>query len=447
MTDIPAPETLCQMLLDKARAAGADTADVMFMRAEAMSHSQRLGEIDMLEREESTDLGLRVFVGKRQAVVSTTDLAPATLDELAERAVAMARAVPADDFCGIADPDQVTHDFPRIETADPEEPAPEVLIERARAAEEAALAVSGVTNSDGATANWSRHAGWIAASNGFSGSHLATSHAVGVSVIAGKDLAMETDYDHSQAVFGADLEDPAAVGRSAGERAVRRLGAKRVKTARVPVVFDQRVARSMVGHFLGAINGSSVARGTSFLKDRMGEAIFGSGITIREDPLKPRGLRSLPFDDEGIATVKRDLIDDGVLTSWLLDLRSSRQLGLAPTGHGHRSPSAPPSPGSTNVWLEAGSQSPEEMIAEIESGLFITSMIGQGVNMITGDYSRGASGFWIEKGELAYPVNELTVAGNLRDMFKALTPANDLTFKYAVNAPTLRVDGMTVAGA
>lgn len=447
MTDAPAPDVLCQTILDKAKAAGADSADVMMVQSEAMSHSQRLGEIDMLEREESTDLGLRVFVGKRQAVVSTTDLAPATLDETVERAVAMARAVPEDGFCGIADPDQVGHDFPALDMADPEDPAPELLIERARAAEEAALAVDGVTNSDGATANWSRTAAWVAASNGFAGHHVGTSHAVGVSVIAGSDLAMEVDYDHSQAVYGRDLEDPAAVGRSAGERAVRRLGAKRVKTVRAPVVFDQRVARSIVGSFLGAINGASIARGTSFLKDRMGEAVFGPSITIRENPLKPRGLRSAPFDDEGIATVPRDLIEGGILTTWLLDLRSARQLGLEPTGHGHRGPSSPPSPGSTNVWLEAGDRTPEEMIAEIETGLFVTSMIGQGVNMITGDYSRGAAGFWIEKGELAYPVSELTIAGNLKDMFKALTPANDLAFKYGVNSPTVRIDGMTVAGA
>jgi len=438
---------LLQDLLKKAKAAGADAADAIFVEGIALSHAQRLGKIDMLERAEGQDLGLRVFVGHRQAIVSSTDFSPAAIDELVARALAMARSVPEDEFAGIADPDRVAHDYPTLDIAADDEPAPEVLIERARAAEEAALAVDGITNSEGADAAWSRTAIRLAASNGFTGAYARSHHSVSVAPLAGEGTKMERDYDFAVAIHGADLEDPAAIGRRAAERTLARLNPRKVKTVKAPIVFEDRVARSLLGHFAGAVSGAVIARGTSFLKDRMGEAVFADGVTVVDDPHRARGLNSKPFDGEGVANRRMELVADGRLTTWLLDLRSARQLGLETTGHAARGPSGPPSPAATNLYLEPGDRAPGEMIAEIENGFLVREMIGFGVNQVTGDYSRGASGFWIENGEIAYPVSEVTIAGNLKDMFRNLVPANDLTFKYGTNAPTVRVDGMTVAGS
>jgi len=434
-------------LLKAAKAAGADAADAVYVEGDSISHAQRLGNVEMIERSEGQDLGLRVFVGRRQASVSATEIDPNGFAALAERAVAMARAVPEDPHCGIADPDQIATAPPVFEMADATEPSAELLIDRASAAEDAARAVDGVTNSEGAEASWSRTAVTLAATNGFAGTYRRTSHSVGVSVLAGSGADMQTDYDYHTAVFSEDLMAPAEIGKSAGDRAVARLGARSMKTVKAPVVYSKRVSGSLLGHLLGAINGSSIARGTSFLKDSLGEAVMTAGLNVIEDPHRPRGLRSKPFDGEGVANGRRHLIDDGTLTTWLLDLRSARQLGLAPTGHASRGASGPPSPAPTNVYLEAGSASHDALIGDIEAGLYVTEMIGMGVNGVTGDYSRGAGGYWIENGELAFPVTELTIAGNLKDMFKAITPADDLDFRYGVDAPTLRVDGMTIAGA
>jgi PmbA protein len=434
-------------LIAKARARGADAADAVLVGSVALSNAQRLGELERLEREESQDLGLRVLVGRRQALVSSTDTAPDALDELVERALAMAKTVPEDKYCGLAEPDQLAKDHPDLDICDPEEPTPEVLIERVRACEAAARAVDGVTNSEGAEASWAMSRVNLAASNGFAGAYATSRHSVGVSVLAGSGLAMERDYDFTSAVFAADLEDPETVGRRAGERAVRRLGPKKARTAKVPIVFDPRVAGGLIGHLASAINGRTVARGTSFLKNKMGEQVFASGLTVVDDPHRARGLRSKPFDAEGLQNARRNIVEDGVLKTWLLDLRSARQLGLAPTGHASRGTSSPPGPSATNLYLEPGDKTREALIGEIDAGFYIAEMMGMGVNAVTGDYSRGAAGFWIEKGALAYPVSEVTVAGNLKSMFLALTPANDLEFRYGINAPTLRVDGMTVAGA
>src|SRR6516164_2736163 len=418
-------------LIAKARRAGADTADAVLFEGSSLSHGRRLGKTEKLERSEGQDLGLRVFIGRQQAVVSSTDRSPKALAELVERAVAMARTVPEDPYSGIADPSEIAHEWPSLDMLDPEEPSAEVLIERARAAEEAALAVQGVTNSEGAEAGWGRSMVALAASNGF----------------AGSGTGMERDYDFSSAIFAADLRDPVEVGKSAGERAVKRLGAKKMPTSRCPVVFDPRVARSFISHLLGAISGPSIARGTSFLKDRLGEHIFPEAITIIDDPHRHRGLRSKPFDGEGVANRRRAIIDKGVLTTWLLDLRSARQLGLKTTGHAARGTASPPSPAATNVWIEPGALSPKALIADIESGFYVTEMMGMGVNGVTGDYSRGAAGFWIDKGEIAFPVSEMTVAGNLKDIFARLQAADDLEFKAGADSPTLRVDDLTVAGA
>ena len=433
-------------LVSEARARGADAADAVLIRATSLSHAQRLGEIEKLERQEAFDLGLRVFRGKKQAIVSSTDFSDAALSELTDRALAMAAAVPDDPYAGLADPDQLATDYPDLDMEDPDEPAGEVLVEMARTCEDAARAVAGVTNSDGAEASWGHTAVTLAATNGFAGHYARTDCGVGVSVIAGEGAGMEAEYDFAHAVYRADMEDAAMVGTRAGERAVARLGARRMSTAQVPVVYDPRVAGGLIGHMAGAITGPSIARGTSFLKNSLNTQIFADGITVVDDPHRPRGQRSKPFDAEGIANKRRNLIDNGVLTTWLLDLASARQLDLETTGHAGRGTSGPPSPGATNLYLEPGKVSPEELIADIEAGFYITALMGMGVNGVTGDYSRGASGFWIEKGEITFPVTEMTVAGNLPDMFRALVPANNLEFRYGTNSPTVRIDGMTVAG-
>jgi PmbA protein len=438
---------LLQDVIAKAKKAGADAADAVAIAGASLSHTRRLGKTEKLERSETQDLGLRVLIGRQQAMVSSSDRAPAALDELVERAVAMARAIPEDPFCGLADPDQISHDWPALDIFDPDEPSAETLIERARVAEEAALAVAGVTNSDGANAGWGRSRAALASSNGFAGTYAGSNHGVSASMIAGTDTGMETDYDFASAVYGKDLRGAEEIGRSAGERAVKRLGARKMPTGKVPVIFDPRVARSFLSHLLGPISGPSIARGTSFLKDQLGQQIFPAGITITEDPHRPRGLRSRPFDGEGIANRRRALVDKGVLTTWLLDLRSARQLKMATTGHAARGTASPPSPAATNVWIEPGTQTPQELYADIKSGFYVTELMGMGVNGVTGDYSRGAAGFWIENGALAFPVSEMTVAGNLKDMFLRMVAANDLEFKTGADAPTLRIDDLTVAGA
>ncbi len=438
--------TLLDDLLKKATARGADGADGMLARSTSLSHAQRLGEIEKLEREESFDLGLRVFRGQKQAVVSSTDLSAEALDELVDRALAMAATVPDDPYCGLAEPGQLSTAAHELDMVDADEPSGEDLVAMARTCEDAARAIEGITNSEGASAGWSRTQVTLAATNGFSGAYARTDFGVGVSVIAGEGTEMEGDYDYSQAVFRSDLEDPAITGASAGTRAVARLGARKMPTAEVPVIFDPRVAGGLLGHLTGAINGSSVARGTSFLKDSLNTALFAPGITIVDDPHRPRGLRSKPFDGEGLANDKLNLIEDGVLTTWLLDLATARQLSMTSCGRASRGTSAPPSPSPTNLYLEAGTPTPDELMADIDSGFYITSLMGMGVNGVTGDYSRGAGGFWIEGGKLSFPVTELTVAGNLKEMYRNLRPANDLVFRYGTNSPTVRIDGLTVAG-
>jgi PmbA protein len=433
-------------LIAAARRAGADAADAVLARGVSLSQAIRLGNPEKLERAEGQDLGLRVLVGKRQAVVSTSDLNAALLAELVERAVAMARSVPEDPFIGIADPAEIAQGWVGLDMADPTEPDPEWLLETARIGEEAARAVKGVTNSEGSEASWSRSQFSLAASNGFAGGYQVSRFGLGVSVLAGEGTGMERDDDFTSAVYRSDLKDPAAVGRNAGERAVRRLKPRKVDTAKVPVVFETRTANSLVGHLVGAINGSSIARGTSFLKDKMNTQVLRKGLDITDDPLRRRGMRSRPFDGEGIGAERRNLVEDGVLKSWVLDLRSARQLKLKSTGHGSRGTSSPPSPSPTNLNLSPGRKTPAQLIGDINRGFFVTDLMGFGVNGLTGDYSRGASGFWIEKGEIAYPVSEVTIAGNLKDMFMNLEPADDLEFKYGTDAPTTRVDGMTIAG-
>jgi len=441
------PQKILGSLIDAAKKAGADAADALYVEGVASSVSYRLGKLEDVERAETADLGLRVFVGQKVAFISSTDFSADALAALPERAVAMARLAPEDKFAGLAPADRLARDIPDLDLADAEEPSAETLIERARTVEGAAMAVKGVTNSEGGGASFSRHAVALATSGGFYGRYAGTSHSIGVAVLAGEGTGMERDYDHAAARHAGDLKDAAAIGRSAGEKAVRRLGPRKVKSQSVPVVFHPDEAAGLIGHFAGAISGIAIARGVSVLKDRMGQAILAPGVSIIDDPHRLRGLRSKPFDGEGVAGRRRAVIEKGVLTSWLLDCASARQLGLETTGHAARGTGGPPAPSPTNLYLEAGALSPQALMADIKQGFYVTELMGMGVNSVTGDYSRGAAGFWIEDGRIAFPVSEVTIAGNLKDMFASLIPASDLEFRHGTNAPTVRIEGMTLAGA
>jgi PmbA protein len=433
-----------ERLVKAALARGADAADAVALRGMSLAIEVRDGAVEESERAEGDDLGLRVLVGKRQAVVSTNDMASDGSAALAERAVAMARAAPEDKFAGLADAALLAHDFPDLDLIDPELPTITEL--EAMAAEVAGLAVKGVAKSGGASASAGIGGMVLVTSHGFRGAYLGSRHGLSMTAIAGSGTGMERDYDYSSVLHAADLESPEKIGRTAGERALERLNPRKVSTRKVPVVFDRRVSGSLVSHLASAANGASVARKTSFLRDKMGEKLFADGIRIIDDPLRKRGLRSHPFDGEGVAGRKLALVDDGVLRSWILDCATARELGLATTGHAQRGVSSVPSPGASNLHLEAGTLSPEALIADIKDGFYVTDLIGMGANMVTGDYSRGASGFWIENGKRTFAVSEVTIAGHLLDIFRTLTPANDLEFRYGTNAPTVRLEGLTVAG-
>ena len=435
-----------ERLVAAARRAGADQADALAVRAVSLSVDVRDGAVEESQRAEGDDLGLRVLVGRRQAVVSTNDLKADGFAALAERAVAMARAAPEDRFAGLADASLLAKEFPALDLVDPDMPDVGVLETLAREAEEAGLAVAGVTKSGGASASAGISGFVLVTSHGFSGTTIASRHGIAMTAIAGEGTGMERDYDFSSTLHASDLQPAQVIGRRAGERAIKRLNPRKVATRRLPVVFDSRVSGSLVGHLTSAINGSAIARKTSFLRDELGAQIFPASITIIDDPLRPRGLRSRPFDAEGIAGQRLALVQDGVLASWLLDSATARELDMKTTGHAQRGVSSTPSPGPSNLHLAAGAKTADELIADIEEGLYVTDMIGMGVNLVSGDYSRGASGFWIEKGQCTYPVSEVTIAGHLLEMFRSLEPANDLTFRYGTNAPSLRVEGLTVAG-
>jgi len=445
LLDQSALTDLAERLVAAARRAGADAADALAVRSVSLAVEVREGAVEESERSEGDDVGLRAFVGRRQAVVSTNDV-NADVAELAERAVAMAKAAPEDPFAGLADPARLARDVPDLDLLDPDLPIVALLEERAQRAERAGLAVKGVTKSGGASASAGIGGMVLVTSHGFRGAYLSSGQSVSMTAIAGEGTAMERDYDYSSTLHGADLDPPEKVGRTAGERTVERLNPRKVKSKRVPVVFDRRVAGSLVSHLASAINGAAVARKTSFLKDRLGQRLFRTGIHVLDDPLRRRGLRSRPFDAEGVATRRLAMVEDGVLASWFLDSATARELGFASTGHAQRGVSSTPAPGPSNLHLAAGNDTPEALMADIAEGFYVTDLIGVGVNQVTGDYSRGASGFWIENGKRSYPVSEVTIAGNLIDMFQTLLPANDLEFRFGTNAPSVRVEGLTVAG-
>ena len=448
MLTVPAALDRLDIALAAARAAGADAADALYVGDGSTSVSVRIGKLEDIGRSEGEEVGIRVFIGQRSASVSSSDLSPEALAVAATRAVAMARLAPEDKWAGLAPADRLlTGAIPDLDIDDGGDPASETLRDLALAAEDAARAIAGVTNSEGGGGSAGRAVTALATSGGFRGGKRSTSYGASASVLAGTGADMQRDYAWHSARHFADLEGAAIIGARAGERAVRRLNPIKLETGSLPIVFDPRIGSSLIGHLVGAITGSAITRGTSFLKDALGTQVFDSHITVVDDPLRRRGLRSRSFDGEGLPVGVTRIIDAGRLTGWLLDAASARQLGLAPTGHAARGTSGPPGASTTNLHLEAGSVTPAALMADIKRGFYVTELIGMGVNGLTGDYSRGASGFLIENGELTVPVAEVTIAGNLIDMFKALVAADDLSFRHASNVPTLRIDGMTIAGA
>lgn len=434
-------------LVERARRAGADAADAVYGASSSEGIQVRLGKLEDVERSEGEHIALRVFSGTRSASIGSSDLSPAALDELAARAIDMARLAPEDAYAGLAPQDLLAKGpWPELDLVDPAEPSPAALRAMAEEAEDAARSVAGVTNSDGATASAGLGVFALATSHGFSGAYGSTNHSVSASVVGGEGSGKQRDNAWRTAHHGADLPSPAEIGRLAGTRTVAKLESGRMKSGAMPVVFDPRVSSSLVGHLLGAIAGSSIARRSSFLLDKLGEQIFAPGTVIAENPHAPRGLRARPFDGEGLPTRARNIVEDGRVTGWLLDSASARQLGLAPTGHATRNGGGAPSVSVGNVHLGAGNVSPAQLMADIADGVYVTELIGQGVNGVTGDYSRGAAGFRIVNGELAGPVSEFTIAGSLLRMFAQMTAADDLEWYRAINVPTVRVDGMTVAG-
>ena len=437
----------CQALVERARAAGADAADALFAAEASQSVQVRLGKLEDVERSEGEHASLRVFVGKGTASIGSSDLSDAALGELATRAVAMARAAPEDKYAGLAPDEMLLRSAPpQLDLTDAREFSPAELRARAEEAEDAARGYAGVTNSEGGSASLGRGVVALATSAGFSGGYATTSHSLSASVIAGEGAGMQRDYAWRVARHADALPSAAEIGTLAGERAVARLNPQPLTSGPRPVVFSPRVGGSFAGHLLGAISGAAIARKASFLLGREGEQVFARGITIRDDPHRLRGLRSRPFDGEGLPTASRALVEDGKLTGWLMDSASARQLGLAPTGHATRGHGGSPGVSASNVWIEAGAVSVAELIGDIADGVYVTELIGQGVNGVTGDYSRGASGVRIVNGAFAGPVAGITVAGNLLEMFAHLTAADDLEIYRGIDAPTLRVDGMTVAG-
>jgi PmbA protein len=431
-------------LIDRAIQAGADAADAVVVRGRSSSVSVRLGKIEGTEASESDDFSLRVFVGKRVASVSANP--GFDLKVLAERAVAMAKASPEDPYATLADKADLAKDWPDLELFDPTEVSAEQLTEAALAAEAAALAVPGITNSGGGGASAGMGGLVLATSHGFSGAYSASRFGRSVSVIAGEGTKMERDYDFDSNLYFADLRDAGEIGREAAARAVRRLNPRQVPTAKnVTVVYDPRVSRGITGHIAGAINGASVARKTSFLRDRMGQQVLKAGLSVTDDPLVVRGSSSRPFDGEGVRGERLAMIEDGVLRHWFLSTSTANELGLKTNGRGVRGGTAV-NPASTNLALEPGDISPEDLIRSVGTGFYVTELIGQGVNMVTGEYSRGASGYWIENGELTFAVSEVTIASNLVDMFQRITPASDIDRSFGVAAPTLAIEGMTLAG-
>jgi PmbA protein len=440
-------DTLLNDVVAAALKAGADAAEAVGAERRSLSIGVRNGALEEVEREESRDLGLRVFIGQRQATVSGSDISAEARAKLVARAVAMARLAPEDPYGGLADPDRLARGpLPDLDLYDPTEPSPLELEDRARAAEAAAREVPKVTNSDGGSGSWSSSQWTMVTSGGFAGVHRASGFSIGASAIAGDADGMETGYDGRSVRWQADLPSPESLGAEAGRRAASRLGARKIASTTAPVIFENRLAGSLLSPLIGGISGPSIARGTSFLKDKLGQQLFAKGVVISDDPHRLRGLGSSPFDDEGVANGMRNLIDDGVLTTWLLNSSSARQLGLTTTGHASRGLAGPPGVSTSNLTFHPGDRDLAGLMQDAKAGLLVTSMFGPSLNGNTGDWSVGCSGFWFEAGEIAYPVNEITVAGNLLDIFARVVPGADLEIRGSANSPSLLVDGLAIAG-
>ena len=438
--------TLAEQAVALATNAGASSADAIVLQSTDLTTGIRKGAPETIERAESRGLGLRVFCGQSSAMLSSSDLSANALQRLAENAVAIARAAPPDPYAGLADAALLANSLPAVDTADGFEPSMEQLQQLASDCEEAGRAIPGITNSEGADAGHSRQQVSLVTSHGFAHGYTSTQSALSCSLIAGQGDGMERDYDYRSTVFFRDLPAPESIGREAARRTLARLNPRKIASTQAAVLFEPRVAKQLLSAFAQAISGTAVARGTSFLKNDLGKKIFADAINIVDDPLLPRGLGSHPFDAEGIAAAKTEFVTGGVLNSWLLDCRSARQLGMQTTGHAVRGLSSPPHPASTNLYIAAGQQSSRALMASMGTGLLVTETIGHGTNLITGDYSVGAGGYWIEHGEPAYPVSEITIAGNLRDMYAMMVAADDLEFRGSTNTPSLLVPRMTIAG-
>ena len=441
---------IMNILIDTALSNGASAADCILSRSRGVSLTRRLGKDENIERYEDFDTGLRVFVDNKIASVSTNENSENAIKDVAKRAVEMAKIAPQDEFSFIADKEML-HEFPLnnkaiIDSYDEVEPSIDIIRDRASEVEDAALGVKGITNSDGADASWGEGETLLMTSNGFFGNSKKSNHSVSVVVIAEKDGKMERDYDYSSKVFGEDLTNSKKIGLEAAKKTLARIGAKKPVTGKYPVIFDPRVSRSIASHFASAINGASIARKTSFLKDMLNQQIANKSISLVDDPFLKRGLASRLFDGEGLGSSKNLLINEGVLQQWLLDLSSAKQLNMSPTGNAKRGISGPPAPGISNLILMPGEVTPEKLISNVSEGFYVTDMIGSSVSMVTGDYSRGASGFWIKNGEFSNPITEATIAGNLKEMFMTLQPANDIDYSHSINCPTLLIEGMTIAG-
>ncbi len=447
MTDLA---KLTDALLDAARKAGAETADAIATEGTSVSINVLNGALEQAERSEGIDIGLRVLIGQQQACVSASDINPDTITTMAERAVAMARLAPEDPHIGLADPSQLARDwdiaaFELAETAP--EPTPQELQTAALSAEAAALAHDGISKIDAASAGYSRNAVHIAATNGFSGGYARTSHGVSCVAITGSGTDMERDYFGDGRIHHSDLLDPSEIGRIAAERTLARRGARKPPTGTFPVLYDERISSGLIGHLLSAANGASVARGGSWLQGKLGTQVLPSDLSVFENPHRPRAQGSKPFDAEGLATRPRLIVENGMLMGWTLDLATARKLGMESTASAARGTSAPPSPSTGNIALTESEQSREDLLADMGTGLLVTSLIGSSINPTTGDYSRGASGFWVENGEITYPVNECTIAGNLNDMLRNVRPANDARAHLSRVIPSLLVESLTIAGA
>ena len=435
-------------LVTKATKAGADHADAVYFEGKSTAVSWRLGKLEDMERSENSDLGLRVIIGKKQAIVSSSDMADRTLDELVERAIDMAKNTPQDPYSGLADKTLLAlDDIPDLDLCDEYELDEESLKNIAAEAEAHALGKKGITNSEGANTSVSKGNITLANSDGFVGHYSSSNFGCSISLIAGEGTRMERDYAWSSRRHYEDMDSPYKIAEEAVERTLKKLNPRKVKSCEIPVVYDPRVSRSLIGHLASAVNGAAIARGTSFLLEMMEKQIFPKNINIIDHPHILRGPSSRPFDGEGVKNAPLDIIRDGILKNWILDSSSARQLKLTSNGRASRGTSSPPSPSTSNLYLEAGSVSVKDLISDIKQGFYVTEMIGSSVNGITGDYSRGASGFWIENGELSYPVNEITVAGNLKDMYMKMTAADDLEIKYGTDAPTVRINKMMLAGS